>query len=146
MCGTLSAKIPQILSGCKVALDEDRYTYRHDNVYSRDCDKLQTFLSSYTPVSLSSDSLQFVTAGSKVPRQKKKFTGIWHKACDWKLSFDYEEKDFVLLPLFYGAESLRFCFTSLCYQTKVTKPALKQSSLVAARSSFVNWMSLDLKT
>ena len=30
----------------------------------------------------------------------------------------------------YCAESLRFCFRALCFQTKVTKSALKQPSLV----------------
>ena len=82
LCSTPSATFPHILSGCKVALDEGRYTYRHDNVLAEIVTSLQTFLSSYTPVSSCSDSVEFVTACSKVPRKRKEFTGILHKACD----------------------------------------------------------------
>ena len=67
LCSTPSATIPHILSGCKVALGEGRYTYRHDFVLSEIVNSIESFLSSYTPVSLSDDSIEFVKAGSKIP-------------------------------------------------------------------------------
>ena len=45
----------------------------------------------------------------------------------------------------YCTESLRFCFRALGFQTKVTKSALKQFSIVAVQSSFFIWLSRDSK-
>ena len=73
---------------------------------SGDCDKPPDFLSTYTPVSSCSDTVEFVMAGSKVLRKRKECTGILHKACDWKLSFDCEEKALVVPP-YLAVTSLR---------------------------------------
>ena len=78
---------------------------------------LQNFLSSYIPVSSCSDSVEFIRAGSKAPRKKKEFTGILHKACNWKLSFDSEDNNLVVPP-YLAVTSLRPDLLLLSKQSK----------------------------
>lgn len=59
---------------------------------------LQAFLSSYIPFSSIDDSIKFVKAGSKSSTRAKVVTGIFHKADDWKLSFDSVDKALVIPP------------------------------------------------
>jgi len=61
LCKTLFATVSHILSGCKVALKQGRYTYRHDNILVGIVKCLQDFLATHSP-SLPSedDTIHFV--------------------------------------------------------------------------------------
>ena len=47
LCKSPKATIAHVLSGCKIALDQQRYTYRHDSILRVIVDCLNEFLSSY---------------------------------------------------------------------------------------------------
>jgi len=87
--------VSHILSGCKVALKQGRYTYRHDNILAGIVKCLLDFLATYRP-SLPSedDTIIFVKAGGKSSSVPKGFIiDILHKADYWKLSFDSEDQN-----------------------------------------------------
>jgi len=67
-----------ILSGCKVALEQGRYTYRHDNIMVVIVKCLRDFLDTYRPVT-SEDNTWLVV---NVPLSLKILFGILHKAHD----------------------------------------------------------------
>jgi len=84
------------LSGCKVALKQGWYTYRHDNILAGIVKCLQDFLAPYSP-SLPSedDTINFVKASGKCSSVPKSIIGILHKADDWRLCFDSEDQNLV---------------------------------------------------
>ena len=51
LCKSPKATVSHILSGCKVALDQKRYTFRHDSILRVIIECLEDFLKSYTPSS-----------------------------------------------------------------------------------------------
>ena len=81
-----------VLSGCKVGLNQGRYTFRHDSILRVLHKSLSDFISSLTPVKTSpSLSSSFVKAGLKVSSSKKKpHLGILHESSDWTLSADFD--------------------------------------------------------
>ena len=96
LCKSPSATVSHVLSGCKVALDQGRYTYRHDNILSGIVKAIQDFLCSYSPFIFDDKTISFVKAGSKGSAQPKTINGILHKAEDWKLSFDSVDQELVI--------------------------------------------------
>jgi len=55
LCKTPSATVSHILSGCKVALKQGRYTYRYDNILADIVKCLQDFLATHNSPSLPSE-------------------------------------------------------------------------------------------
>ena len=91
-CSLCSVKVcttAHVLSGCKVALSQGRYTFRHDSIL-RVLHNSSKFLSSMSPVKaclfLSSC---FVKPGKRLCSSKKK-PRILHESSDWKLSVDFD--------------------------------------------------------
>jgi len=88
LCKTPSATVSHILSGCKVALKQGRYTYRHDDILAGIVKCLRDFLAIYNP-SLPSedDNINFVKAGGKcssVPKSILVFcTRQWLEIVFW---------------------------------------------------------------
>ena len=69
-----------ILGACKVALQQGRYTFRHDTLLHQVIEALQTFISNIkeaVPISAKS-SVMFVKKGAKVPRKRTPPVGILH--------------------------------------------------------------------
>ena len=72
MCSKDVCSMAHILRACKVALQQGRYTLRHDTVLHQVIEALQTFISNIkeaVPISAKS-SIMFVKKGAKVPCKK----------------------------------------------------------------------------
>ena len=89
LCSKDLCTTAHILGACNVALQQGRYTFRHDTVLYQVIEALQTFISDIkevVPISAKS-SLMFVKKRAKVPR-KRTPVAILHHASDWVLSAD----------------------------------------------------------
>ena len=90
MCTLCSKEVcttGHILGACKVALQQGRYTFRHDTVSHQVIEALQTFISNIkegVPISAKS-SIMFVKKGAKLPRKRTPPVGILHCVSDWVL-------------------------------------------------------------
>ena len=62
----------QILGACKVALNQVRYTFRHDTVLEALLSSIEKFLTSYSVSDEPRSKIKFLKAGTKVPNCKKK--------------------------------------------------------------------------
>ena len=84
LCGKDVCTTAHILGACKVALQQRRYTFRHDTVLHQVIEALQTFISNIKEaVSISAkSSIMFVKKGAKVPRKRTPPVGILHYASD----------------------------------------------------------------
>ena len=94
-CSLCSVKVcttAHVLSGCKVALSQGRYTFRHDSILRVLHNSLSKFLSSMSPVKAClSLSSYFVKQGKRLFFSKKKpHVGILQESSDWKLSVDFD--------------------------------------------------------
>ena len=92
LCSVKVCTTAHVLSGCKVALSQGRYTFRHDSILRVIGDSIADFLSNMSTVkSVYSLKTSFVKAGTRVKRaQKKPRIGIFHECDDWELNIDFE--------------------------------------------------------
>ena len=109
-CSLCSVKVcttAHVLSGCKVALSQGRYTFRHDSILRVLHNSLSKFLSSMSPVKAClSLSSCFVKQGKRLCSSKKKpHVGILHESSDWKLSVDFDSS--LVFPSFIAITSSR---------------------------------------
>ena len=97
LCRTEVGTIQHILSGCKVALEQGRYTWRHDKVLNQIRSQVAYHLDKRVnnpkrSISLQSSKVEFVSAGAKVkgiPRRRDRSgMGILTEARDWVLLAD----------------------------------------------------------
>ena len=97
LCGTDVGTVQHILSGCKVALEQGRYTWRHDKVLNQIQSQVAYHLDKRVnnpkrPVSLQRSDIPFVRAGAKgnegPKRQHRSGMGILTEARDWVLLTD----------------------------------------------------------
>ena len=107
LCGKEVCTLPHILGGCKIALTQNRYTFRHDSVLRELSVILKDFLSSYKPSKgFDCNDIHFVKEGQRCQKSsKKKYLGIFHSASDWKLRFDLD--DGLVIPSSLAISSLR---------------------------------------
>ena len=78
-----------ILGACQVALQQQRFTYRHDSVLMLLVSVLRQFLSPFVPSQDSSTKMIYVKEGQTPKNIKKKAnTGLLHSAPKWKLLYD----------------------------------------------------------
>ena len=97
LCSSERGTIQHILSGCKVALEQGRYTWRHDKVLNQIRSQVAYHLDKRVnnpkrSISLQSSKVEFVSAGAKVkgiPRcHHRSGMGILTEARDWVLLAD----------------------------------------------------------
>ena len=97
LCSSERGTIQHILSGCKVALEQGRYTWRHDKVLNQIRSQVAYHLDKRVnnpkrSISLQSSKVEFVSAGAKVkgiPRcHNRSGMGILTEARDWVLLAD----------------------------------------------------------
>ena len=97
LCATEVGTVQHILSGCKVALEQGRYTWRHDKVLIQIQNQVAYHLDNRVnnpkrPVSTQKRDIPFVRAGAKgkeMPnRQYRSGMGILTEARDWVLLAD----------------------------------------------------------
>ena len=80
LCSKVVCTTVHILGACKVALQQGKYTFRHDTVLHQVIEALQTFISNIkeaVPISAKS-SIMFAKKGAKVPRKRTPPVGILH--------------------------------------------------------------------
>ena len=109
-CSLCSVKVcttAHVLSGCKVALSQGRYTFLHDSILRVLHNSLSKFLSLMSPVKAClSLSSCFVKQGKRLCFSKKKpHVGILHESSDWKLSVDFDSS--LVFPSFIAITSSR---------------------------------------
>ena len=108
LCNKLVCTSAHILSACKTALDQGRYTYRHDSILSIIAESIKSFLLSYSPVPSCSQikKINFVKEGVTVPLPKKKtIEGLLYQADDWVMLVDLESR--LVVPSFLASTALR---------------------------------------
>ena len=89
LCGWHSATLRHVLNGCKTALQQHRYTWRHDSILQEiaNCVKAEVDRKPQAPEQ--GDYIQFVRAGEKAcPRQRRSLVGTLQSAQDWTLLVD----------------------------------------------------------
>ncbi|MGY8822248.1 MAG: reverse transcriptase domain-containing protein [Pseudomonadales bacterium] len=110
LCSKSICTSAHILSGCHVALDQHRYTFRHDSVLRSLASTLTTFLSTIKNITVVKNKsfipMKFVKEGSAVSNSKKRISGILHTATDWKLIVDLADQ-FYIFPVKITSTSLR---------------------------------------
>ena len=80
LCSKVVCTTAHILGACKIALQQGRYTFRHDTALHQVIEALQTFISNIkeaVPISAKS-SIMFVKKGAKVPCKRTPPVGILH--------------------------------------------------------------------
>ena len=84
LCSKDVCTTAHILGACKVALQQGRYTFRHDTVLHQVIEALQTFISNIKEAASISakSSIMFVKKGAKVPRKRTPPVGILHYVSD----------------------------------------------------------------
>ena len=94
-----------ILGACKIALQEDHFSFRHNKVHNKVI--VKNFLSSYKPNKYSViNFINFVKEGKKPKTAPDKgFLGIRHSASDWNLEFDLD--GMLVVPVFLAVSTLR---------------------------------------
>ena len=107
LCGKSICTTAHILGACKTALDQGRFTFRHDSVLSVLLSFIKEFLKSYKVTSSDTNKrIKFVKAGAKVPKNKKSApSGLLHLASDWSVLCDLESP--LVVPPFLAVTRLR---------------------------------------
>ena len=109
LCSNTPCTARHILAGCKVALDQGRYTYRHDKVLAviREVISLSVARANKGLTVPSKPPIQFVRDGSKGKKHSttKPFS-IIEKASDWILEVDSVSKQYQF-PESLGCTALR---------------------------------------
>jgi len=89
-----------------VALEQGRFTFRHDLVLQEISNVLKSFLSSYKVSSAPKKAIYFVKEGTTPKKQSKKTNhGLLHLAPDWIMLTDLNEK--LIIPSFIVITQLR---------------------------------------
>ena len=97
-----------ILGACQAALQQQRFTYRHDSVLMMLVSVLIQFLSSFVPSQDSSTKMIFVKEGQTPKNIKKKpNTGLLHSALKWKLLYEISPPALIQINTVYNKKNQR---------------------------------------
>ena len=106
LCQKSVCTAAHILGACKVALNQGRYTFRHDAVLEVLVTAIEHFLRSYFVAEEPKPKIKFVKAGAKIKKTKRKPNiGVLHSAPDWKILSDLGTK--MIFPPFIAVTQLR---------------------------------------
>ena len=95
-----------VLSACKVALTQGRFTFRHDKVLASIVEVIGSFISKLPcAIPSSANKVTFVKEGTKIKSAKPSLSGLLYKATDWSIKSDLSGN--LLFPLSIAATSLR---------------------------------------
>lgn len=99
------ATLHHILANCKYALQNKRYTWRHDSVVLTLLQAIQPVLLNHNtkpqiPAPIPAISSSFVSAGSAPKRAKRAHSNrsLLGSASDWKLLVDFDHKHYMFPP------------------------------------------------
>ena len=109
LCPEKICTTTHILGTCPKALEQDRFTWRHDSVLYEIINQIHSVGSAIGRESSSTAKSQiFVKEGTRVKRKTRKVvapSGILSKASDWKLRADF--KNMSTVPVFLTPTTLR---------------------------------------
>ena len=107
LCNKTICTTAHILGACKTALDQGRFTFRHDSVLFVLLSSIKEFLKSYSVASSNTNKrIEFVKAGTKVPKNKKSsLSGLLQLAPDWTVLCDLQSP--LVVPPFLAITRLR---------------------------------------
>ena len=130
LCGWRGCTLVHILCGCKVALEQGRFSYRHDSI-------LQCIVKHVKAVMVQKKSdnnlesgpanreiIRFVKQGTVVKKKRRKRGSYWGKHTDWKLLMDTKTKRYQIPSCIasssqrpdicvYSEEAKKVCFIEL---------------------------------
>ena len=92
LCSKDVCTTAHILGGCKLSLQQGRYTFRHDTVLHKIIESLKSVILNIkqeVPI-FPKSSIKFVKKGTKVPCKRTPPVGILHQASDWVLLADID--------------------------------------------------------
>jgi hypothetical protein len=111
LCSAKLCSLHHILVGCSVALDQGRYTWRHDSVLSNIETALEVLLgriNSRSAARLSSlksaFSASFVQKGTRAFSPHTPTASSLDGSCDWQLAVDYKHKPVVFPPIILATD------------------------------------------
>jgi hypothetical protein len=113
LCGRRKATLPHIISSCSVALNQNRYTWRHDNVLCIIKYHLQEHIHHHNTTTPPTSTFKFIPEKSKQQSKTITFTcatpsSILSKAHDWQLRCDLDDqKHLNTIPSSVHQSSLR---------------------------------------
>ena len=116
LCGQ-EGTLNHLLSGCKVALSQGRYKWRHDKVLKELSYHLQQRMTeNLKSPEATSRKIQFVKEGEKGEKQERSTGNYLSSAKDWKMAVDLDRK--LQIPREVSTTNLRPDITIISRRTK----------------------------
>jgi len=111
LCGRAPCTVKHILSGCKTALLQGRYEFRHDNVLRDLLSAIKGFIETIKDQAPQdpSSGIKFVREGKgpqRIVRSQKK-DGLLRLAQDWKVTADLDEQKNYVFPSYLATTGQR---------------------------------------
>ena len=141
LCGYSTPTLKHVLNGCPMALNQGRYTWRHDNILQCIVKEIQIFLNkvnSETPQNpdIKRTFVEFVKEGGKPKKSKTSFrTGLLFTANDWVLACDTVHCP-LMFPPHITQTSLR---PDLVIYSNSTKQVVLLELTVPTEDNIVQW-------
>ena len=131
LCSKTVCTTAHILGVCKVALQQERFTYCHDSILQAFLTALQTFLFSSSVSETLQHHINFLRPGTKIQKSMKKpHSGLLHLAPDSTVMSDFNNK--LVIPSWIVISQLRpdtFIFSKTqktCIIIELTCPVRKR--------------------
>jgi len=106
LCGASKCTLHHILSGCKFALEQKRFTWRHDSILSLIKQALQHHLQTMDQQQQASNKptlMRFVKAGHQpICSKSSKQASLLSNTNDWKLLVDLPDSNYIFPPEIYA--------------------------------------------
>ena len=141
LCGSVNATLKHILNGCPMALNQGRFTWRHDNILQYLAKELQPKIeqinSSNKPNKNIKDSfIKFVKEGKRAAKEKSTYKpGLLYTANDWILIYD-KSQDPLIFPPHIVQTSLR---PDLIIYSNTTRQVILIELTVPTEDNIIDW-------
>ena len=141
LCGSTGVTLKHILNGCPMALNQGRFTWRHDNILECLVKELQPKIdkvnSMHNPRKNIRDSfIKFVKEGNKGIKKKSSYKhGILYTANDWILTYD-RSHDPLVFPPHIVQTSLR---PDMVIYSNSTKQVILIELTVPTEDNIIDW-------
>ena len=140
LCGSPSATLKHILNGCPMALNQGRFTWRHDNVLQCIVKEIESKIEKINSInnynrSIKDSFINFVKEG-KPPSGKSSYKpGLLYTANDWILTYD-KSHDPLIFPPHIVQTSLR---PDLIIHSNITKQVILIELTVPTEDNIIDW-------
>ena len=141
LCGSAGTTLKHILNGCPMALNQGRFTWRHDNILQYLVKELQPKIdkinSSNNPNKSIKDSfIKFVKEGRKATKKKSSYKpGLLYTANDWIITYD-KSHDPLIFPPHIVQTSLR---PDLIVHSNTTRQVILIELTLPTEDNITDW-------